>query len=189
MGDAIEARIRPHHYDGDVAVVHIEFPGGAPASGGGGGAEHMLYSGYSVHPDVLPNVTTDVPFGNSSLSLVEGFSVEAGDLQIPATSGAYLTKMNLNLSYEEDPPSSGFANIHVDFVTPDPGIEDILLVGIEVSTLHDSDGYGDYGFTDFGMQKMTFDIAPADGYIVFRADQNTDIPLVLGATRLIIAKL
>jgi hypothetical protein len=42
MAEPVEIRIRPHHYDGDVLVAHVEFPQGDPGAGSGATSKFVI---------------------------------------------------------------------------------------------------------------------------------------------------
>lgn len=190
----VEARIHPRRKQGDTEIVNMDlFQGGVPLALGGGGGGSMIFDGWSSFTiDDLQAASEIVPFGNDSITYVDGFDVEEGALSIAAPAGAYWAKMQLNFVFTDGMPTTGFLNIHVDalYTNPETGNPaQAQLIALEVSSLHEAQGYGDFGFADPLMIKQDVGISPADGEIQIKAEpNNVDVPMGITA-RVVLVKL
>ncbi len=182
MAAPIVARIRPHHHEGDIVVVHMEFPeGGGPA---GGDSSEYAFSGWT-HLDDIPNdgSTVSIPLGVDSVEYVMGFDFAPGDTRLSGPAGVYMGKLAVSVNYPSTPPSSGFVDVMLLTAWTDGEGNEATDALVDLEADHanpPSDPSFDYTLSGSPrMVKFGLGALASPGRIELQMTNNTDMPLSL----------
>jgi hypothetical protein len=117
MAEPVEIRIRPHHYDGDVLVAHVEFPQGDPGAGSGATSKFVISN--VAEFDIPDDGPHRIAFDSANPSYFGGYEFEnfgMGNVtEIPVDKGPHFIRLVPDWQFQ-NLVSAGFVQAQVVLV-------------------------------------------------------------------------